>query len=109
MKSCGHWETEEFNLCAFLLNVSLTKTHVLCCSGHVLEHVSDMRGGHCSQCYSYAKTCEDQNWPNMGAAWTKFVKNVKSKFHCLPVCFTVISVFVFLVVAVDVGRIYTLL
>jgi hypothetical protein len=34
VKSHEHWEIEEFNLGAFLLNVSLTKTHSLYRNGH---------------------------------------------------------------------------
>jgi hypothetical protein len=41
VKSHEHWEIEEFSLGAFLLNVSLTETHLLCCSDHFFEHLSD--------------------------------------------------------------------
>jgi hypothetical protein len=42
-----HWEIEEFNLRAFLVDMSLMKTLLLCFSSHFLEHISDTRE-HCS-------------------------------------------------------------
>jgi hypothetical protein len=56
MKSDRHWEIEEFNLSAFLFNVSLIKILSLCCSDHFAEHLSDMRETLFALNYSYTKT-----------------------------------------------------
>jgi hypothetical protein len=68
VKSHSNWESEEIHLCAFLLNVSLIKTHSLCCNGHFLEHLSDKRDTLLLLSFSYIKMQQDQSWPNAGGA-----------------------------------------
>jgi hypothetical protein len=68
VKLRGHSGIEEFNLSAFLLNVSLMKTQSLCCSDHFSEHLLDMRETLLSLNYNYSKTQQNQSWPDMWAA-----------------------------------------
>jgi hypothetical protein len=57
VKSHGHWEIEDFNMSTFMLNVSLVKTHLLCCSAHFLEHLLDMRETRCSHWVAVIVRC----------------------------------------------------
>jgi hypothetical protein len=65
MKSHGHWEIEELNLGAFLLNMSLTKIHLPRWNGHFMVHFSDVREKLLSLSYSYTKMQQDHSWPSV--------------------------------------------